>query len=77
MGLAARFDDWLVPVCVRKNMACPRIGAVIAIVFRIYMSVIMRPLIFWRYRVAVSYYQPASLDINSSYKAPVFRHDQY
>jgi len=77
LGLAARFDDWPVPVCVRKNMGCRRIGAVIAIVLRIYMSVIMCPLSFWRYRVAFSYYHPVSLDINSSYKALVFGHDLY
>ena len=67
MGLAARFDDWPVPDCVSKYRGCRRIRAVIAAVFRIYMSVIVCPLIFWRYRVAVSYYHPASLDINSSY----------
>lgn len=76
MGLAAPFDDWLIPVCVRKNRSCRHIRAVIAVVFRIYMSVIMCPLIFWRYRVAVSYYHSISLDINSSYKALVFGHDQ-
>ena len=64
-------------------MGCRRIRAVIAVVFGIYMSVIMCPLIFWRYRVAVSYYHPPphppapSLDINSSYKALVFGHNQY
>ena len=68
-------------------MGCRRIRAVIAVVFGIYMRVIMCPLIFWRYRVAVSYYHPPPpppppppphcLDINSSYKALVFGHNQY
>lgn len=61
-------------------MGCRRIRAVIAVVFGIYMSVIMCPLIFWRYLVAVlllSPPPPPSLDINSSYKALVFGHNQY
>ena len=62
-------------------MGCRRIRAVIAVVFGIYVRVIMCPLIFWRYRVAVSYYPPPpprpSLAINSSNKALVVGHDQY